>query len=399
MARIKQPKAETTVTKSTKSINPNNLGLEIIKSLRIFEKNGNINIDYTVHTQYIKNDKNRTRYSTGIEATKRNLQQIERNMHQLATEHYLKNNTIKSDIVYFKDIALEAIKEDEHSRTQSTQADYESMFSREIAPIFDNMILEDIKVSHIKSWMKNLLEKRPMSRARYVKHHRVMNFIFKFAFMNEYINKNLMDLVEIKSNLFVESTKDKSKMYYTKDEVNRMIDNATGWFKVMLQVLLHTGMRTGEAISLRFTDFNFSDNTIFLQRSKRNGKLSNRLKTQKSATVRMSNNLKTIIQEYQAISTSQWLFPSSRTQEPFYGSGNLVKTYFKPLLKRLDIEYKTLYATRSTYASLLFAEDVPMVYIQKQLRHKQLSTTMDIYTRNGLINTSNMEDYESKMFA
>jgi integrase len=261
------------------------------------------------------------------------------------------------------------------------------------------MILEDIKVSHIKSWQRNLLESRPMSRARYVKYHRVMNFIFKFAFMNEYINKNTMELVEIKSNLFVESTKDKSKMYYTKDEVNLMIENATGWFKVMLQVLLHTGMRTGEAISLRHSDFNFEDNTIHLQRSKRNGDLVNRLKTQKSATIRMGNDLKNIIQNYQQTATSEWLFPSSRTKEPFYGSGSIVKTYFKPLLKKLGIEYKTIQATRSTYASLLFAEDVPMVYVQKQLRHKQLSTTMDIYTRNGLINTSNMEDYESKIFA
>ena len=398
MARVIK-RNKTKVATPKQSINPDNLSLDIIKSVRIFEKNGNINIDYTVNIQYIKDSKNRVRFSTGIEATKRNQMQIDRNKHQLATEHYLKNNTIKTDIVYFKDIALQAIKEDEHSRTQSTQADYESIYTREIAPTFDDMILEDIRISQIKSWQVCLLEKRPMSRARYVKHHRVLNFIFKYAFMNEYINKNLMELVEIKSNLFVESSRDKSKMYYSKDEVNLMIDNADGWFKVMLQVLLLTGMRTGEAIALKWSDFNFKDNTILLQRSKRNGKLSNRLKTQKSATIRMSETLKTILQEYQSISTSQWLFPSSKTNEPFYGSGNIVKRYFKPLLARLDIEYKTIQATRSTYASLLFAEDVPMVYIQKQLRHKQLSTTMDIYTRNGLINTSNMEDYESKMFA
>jgi integrase len=399
MARVKQNKPTETVVKQSKSINTDNLSLDIVKSVRCFEKNGNINLDYTVHTQYIKDNKSRIRFSTGIKVTKRALQQIERNKHQLAIEHYLKNNTIKSDIVYFKDIALEAICEDEHNRTKSTQAEYISMYKREIASVFDDMIIEDIKVSHIKTWMKNLLEKRPMSRARYVKHHRVMNFIFKFAFMNEYINKNTMDLVEIKSNLFVESTKDKSKMYYTKDEVNLMIENATGWFKVMLQVLLHTGMRTGEAIPLRFSDINYEDNTIFLQRSKRNGELVNRLKTQKSATIRMSNELKNIILNYQKTTTNEWLFPSSRTQKPYYGSGSITKTYFKPLLERLGIEYKTIQATRSTYASLLFAEEVPMVYVQRQLRHKQLSTTMDIYTRNGLINTSNMEDYESRIFA
>jgi len=351
--RVRKNKPAQTVVKQINSINPDNLELDIIKSARIFEKNGNINIDYTVNTQYIKDAKSRIRFSTSKVATTRNKQQIQRNMYQLATEHYLKNNTIKSDVVLFKDIALEAIREDEHSRTKSTQADYESMYKREIAPTFDNMILDDIKVSHIKAWQRNLLEIRPMSRARYVKHHRVMNFIFKFAFMNEYINKNIMDLVEIKSNLFIESTKDKSKMYYSKDEVNLMIENSTGWFKVFLIVLFNTGMRTGEAMALKFTDFNYDDNTIFLQRSKRNGVLSNRLKTQKSATIRMSNNLKKVLQEYQLESDCEWLFLNPKTHEPFWGSGSIVNRHFKPLLDKLDIEYKTMYATRSTYASLL----------------------------------------------
>ncbi|PUE63334.1 tyrosine-type recombinase/integrase [Arcobacter caeni] len=52
----------------------------------------------------------------------------------------------------------------------------------------------------------------------------------------------------------------------------------------------------------------------------------------------------------------------------------------------LSIEYKTLYATRHSFASVMVENNVPLTYVQKQLGHKRLSTTMDYYIKNGLIN-------------
>ena len=352
--KIINKKKEQVVPKVAKTINPDNYGLDVISSIRLFTKNNHINLDCRIKPAYRVDNKERMRFSTGIVSTPRALQRVEREKFSLGIQYYLENNTIKDDVIFFKDLALLSIQEDSHNRTVSTQKEYISIYTREISPVFDDMRINDIKPSHIKVWQKNLLTKLSLSRARYIKYHRVLNFIFKYAFMEEYINKNVMDLVEIKSNLFIESTVDKSKQYDTKDEIKLMLDNAQGWFRVFLTILFSTGMRTGEAISLKFEDFDYENNTIHLCRSRRNGVTSNRLKTQSHATIRMSNMLKGVLQTYQSLSdTNEYLFTNLKTKKLFWGSGSIVKTYFKPLLKKLGIEYKLLYSTRSSYASLL----------------------------------------------
>jgi acyl-CoA thioester hydrolase len=43
-------------------------------------------------------------------------------------------------------------------------------------------------------------------------------------------------------------------------------------------------------------------------------------------------------------------------------------------------------ATRHSFASVMVENNLPLTYVQKQLGHKRLSTTMDFYVKNGLIN-------------
>lgn len=77
--------------------------------------------------------------------------------------------------------------------------------------------------------------------------------------------------------------------------------------------------------------------------------------------------------------------------KPYWEPKTIINTYFKPLLKKLNIEYKTLYATRHSFASIMVENNVPLTYIQKQLGHKRLSTTMDFYVKNGLISKASRD--------
>jgi len=374
--------------------------LDVLKSVRVFENSkGDCSLDYRLKQEYRSNGKDRIRFSTGKPFTKRNIQQIERDKFSLALNHFLENNELNDGNVYFKDIAWEAIQEESDNRMADIQQDYESIYNNSIKDTFDGMLLEDIKVSDLKQWKKKLLTDHPMSLSRYKKYHRVMNMIFKYAYINEFLNKNLMDLVDRKSKLFVTKIKPEHA-YYSSKEVKAILGASEGWFKAYLTTLLYSGMRPGESLALQFSDLDFDNHKITLQRSIRHGKLRNSTKTGTINVIDMPEPVKQELLALQRTSKSQkWVFPNPNSLKPFYQPKAIIDAYFKPLLKELDIEYRTLYATRHSFASNMVELGVPLTYIQKQLTHKKLSTTMDYYIKYSNVNENKRDERVDRLFA
>lgn len=361
---------------------------EIIKTVRVFEKNNKLHLDYRINEKYVIDGTERSRFSLGIEATKKNLQTVEKDIYSLALEHYLKINDIKNpNKIYLKDIAMEALDEDKDNRGNDTHEDYVKIYEKYILTVLGDMLLVDIKARHIKAWKNDLLNENKLSKSRFNKYYRVLNFIIKYAYINELIDKNPMELVDKKSKIFKEKSNQTTMKYYSKQEIKKILDNATGWFKVFITTLFYTGMRTGESIALKWSDIDFVNNTITLQRNLRHGKVRNTTKTGITNVIDMAEPVKQILLSYVDEAPSfEWIFPNPKTLEPYWEAKSIVKSYLKPLLKDLGIEYKTLYATRHSFASVMVENNLPLTYVQKQLGHKRLSTTMDFYVKNGLIN-------------
>lgn len=361
---------------------------QIIKTVRVFEKNDKLHIDYRINEKYVIDEKERSRFSLGIDATKKNLQTIEKDIYSLALNHYLKTNDIKNpNEIYLKDIAMEALDEEKDNRAEDTHEDYVKIYEKYILPVFGDMLLVDIKARHIKAWKNDLLNEKKLSKSRFNKYYRTLNFIIKYVYINELIDKNPMELVDKKSKIFKDKPNQTAMKYYSKQEIQKILDSATGWFKVFITTLLYTGMRTGESIALKWSDIDFLNNTITIQRNSRHGKVKNTTKTGITNVIDMAEPVKQILLSYVNEAPSlEWVFPNPKTLEPYWESKSIIKSYLKPLLKDLGIEYKTLYATRHSFASVMVENNVPLTYVQKQLGHKRLSTTMDFYVKNGLIN-------------
>ncbi len=373
---------------------------EIIKTARVYEKNGSIHLDYRVYPEYRKSGQERIRFSTGEAYSKRSLQRMERDKFSLALNHYLESHELSNGSIYLKDIALDALEEDKGNRQVDVHNDYLTIYHNSIEPVLGDMLLEDIKVSDIKGWKNNLLTHQKMSKSRYTKYHRTLNFIFQYAYLNELIVKNPVTLLDKRSKLFTQSKNDASKKYYTATEAKALMAGARGWFRAFLTTLFHTGMRTGEALALKWSDMNFEKSQITIQRSVRKGKIRETTKTGVDRVIDMPQPLKEALLGYKNTALSvEWLFVNEKTRFPYYESNSITRWYFKPLLKSLDIEYKTLYATRHSFATIVVENNLPMTYIQKQLGHKKLSTTMDYYIKNGLMNEGERDVRVDKLFA
>lgn len=153
--------------------------------------------------------------------------------------------------------------------------------------------------------------------------------------MNELIDKNPLALVDKKSKQFSKSKSDSSQKHYSRDEVQRILEGATEWFKAFLTLSFNTGLRTGEALALQWGDIDFEKNTITIQRTQRHGVL----KETKTNIVNV-NYLPAPVKEAlhihsQAAKSSLWIFPNERTLQPYFESRPIVESYFKPPLRAL----------------------------------------------------------------
>jgi len=373
---------------------------EIIKSQRVFSKNGKLYIDYRINFNYVINDKERIRFSTGVLDSIINKQKLEKEVYSLALKHYLDNNGIKNpNEVYVKDIAMDALNEDKDNRADDTHEDYIRIYEKYISPIFSEKLITNVKAKDIKAWKNSLLNEKQLSKSRFTKYYRTLNFIIKYAYINEYIDKNPMDLVDKRSKIFKQPNSESSMKYYSKDEVKLIIENAKGWFKTYLITLFYTGMRCGESLALKWSDLNFEKNIITIQRSVRHGTVRNTTKTGITNVIDMAEPVKIALSNYydEALS-DEWIFPSPLTLLPYWSPKSIIKSQLKPLLNSLNIEYKTLYATRHSFASIMVENNVPLTYIQKQLGHKKLSTTMDYYIKNGFVNEKGRDERIDKLY-
>ena len=63
----------------------------------------------------------------------------------------------------------------------------------------------------------------------------------------------------------------------------------------------------------------------------------------------------------------------------YFDTRNLTRSYTRHL-KKIGLPYRNFHSLRHTYATRLFENNVPIKTVQSLLGHKDIATTMNIYT-------------------
>ena len=158
------------------------------------------------------------------------------------------------------------------------------------------------------------------------------------------------------------------------DEMERLIECSSAWLRPILLVLRNTGMRIGEALSLKFSDVDLG-NKVLLVRSQ---------KTNNFRLVPINSELEETI----AWLTRFYVNPSSleitirHSQQKVYlfchsdGSRiRSIKTSFNHACTKAGIK-ATPHTIRHTFASHLVMNQVDLVSIKELLGHSSISTAM-----------------------
>ncbi len=267
-----------------------------------------------------------------------------------------------------------------------------------ITPYFESKYIKDISTFHIIQYFTH---ERKNKRGSLEKKYNILMSIFKHAYEWKVIKENPM--------LDVDKPKvPKQKIeFYSKDEIKFLlqeIESLSPRHRLMIKLTLVGGLRRGELLGIAYDQVDFNKNQIHIKRSlqytKAEGLKLKGTKTEDERTVSFPEELMDELHEYyirqlnlrmemgklwkgfKDIEGSEvMLFVCNEDGIPY--QPNAVTRFWGRFMKKQDesklkrIRFQDL---RHSSASLILSEGVNMKVLQKRLGHRNIKTTLNVYS-------------------
>lgn len=254
-----------------------------------------------------------------------------------------------------------------------TAKDRTGRIERHIIPILGDIKIKDLTALKIEHWQFNLFKLRGADQTRRCK--TLLKNILNRAIVHEIIIAN-----PILATATIREPRTDQREVYSMEEIKVIIDGSDGWLKIFILTMVSLGLRSGEAIAVKFSDINWRARTIKIQRAFKQNRES-KTKTGVSRDVDIPQDLYDVLADYQRDRPLQEYIFVTPKGTAYKDSSYVVRRHFKPLLEKLDIEYKSLYSLRHTYATISLQGGQNINYISKQLGHKDTRTTQEFYIK------------------
>jgi len=280
----------------------------------------------------------------------------------------------KSDIPTVEEYAKISFELHSHHRKATTSYDYKSSLRLHITPYFGDKRIDRIKPSDVALWQNTLLDKLSPRRVRAIR--AVFNMFFQDALRDGIIEKNPLTLVKVPK---IEKVEVKP---FTLDEMLKIIKGAEEDIQSFVALGFFTGMRSGEMIGLRWDDIDFNRREISIKRTIKMGKISTP-KTEKSVrTIDIIDQLLPYLEDQNKRTGEHqsYVFLNSELTH-YYDIKRIRNTHWKNLLKNVEIEYRTIYQMRHTFATVMIEHGEDILWVSHMLGHTDTSMTLKMYAK------------------
>lgn len=341
------------------------------------DKNGKI-LKVELWYSYTLNGK-RIRKPLGLEDTKANRKFVEKEIFPDLLVKFrtgeLFNNLEKEKIPTVNEYILISLELHKHKRKACTQKDLVSIHKNHIKDFLGKKTLDKVKPSHIELWQNYILDKG-LSPIRVKKMRSVLFTMFNDAIKDEIIDKN--PLLVVKTPRIPRTVINP----FTLDEINLILSNATGIYKNFYATAFFTGARSGELIGLRWEDIDFENQEIQIQRSIKEGIISTPKTDNSIRVIDMLDSLVPYLKEQYEITGKEnsYVFLNQHN-EHFYDIKRIRTTHWKRDLIKCNLEYRPIYHTRHSFASLMLSNNEDILWVSNMLGHTDSTMTLSKYSR------------------
>ena len=165
---------------------------------------------------------------------------------------------------------------------------------------------------------------------------------------------------------------------FTMTEIQKMMAACNHeWKRYAIELGFRTGMRIGEVLALRWDDVNFEERYLIVNwtitYSKQTGLITKHPKTKTS--IRRIDLDSPTLELLHSIPYNGDIVLAGARGDLRYG----VYMQMAQICDRAGIRRRTFHSLRHTHASILFAQGVPLLEIQRRLGHSDPMTTLKTY--------------------
>jgi len=306
------------------------------------------------------------RKSSGLKDTLSNRKLLKN--HYKSDEFFNKFN-VKTKTKTVLQLCEEVLDEKEKKLQPTTMMTYHSLYSSRIIPYFDKKYPQEITPLFLKEWYSTFTDRSTLNNC--------VTGILKPAFEEAIIQGY------IKTSPFIVSYPTFKSSYemnpFNLQEIQLILNTANGWFRNFLGVAFFTGARTGEILALEWSDIDFTNNTISISKTRTAG-ITKKPKTKNSIrTIDMLSQAEIFLKEQRKITgLSKKIF--SKQGKEFFASISL-RNNWKKLLEECNLEYRSIYQTRHTFASNMISNGEDPFWVAKMLGHKNMNITLERYSK------------------
>ena len=337
-------------------------------------KNTKGEIKESLWIDFYDNSGKRQRKSLKLSNTKANMK-LAKNKIIPALLHKLENNEfIEKSVPTLNEYKIKSFEMNKSHRRDTTINDYEISYRKHIEPILGKKKLDNIKASDLELWQNKVIESVSPRRLRNIR--AVLSGILSDAYRDELIDKNPLTLVRT-----IKADKVDIKPFSV-TEISTILNSSEGQEKNFFALGFFSGMRSGEIIGLKWSDIDFFRLEIKPQRSRRMGK-DGKLKTDSSyREVEILDSLLPYLKnQYQITGAHNSYVFLNGDNMPIYDIKRIRDYSWKKTLKKCELEYRPIYHTRHTFATVMLENGEDILWVSNMLGHTDSTMTLSKYAR------------------
>jgi integrase len=167
---------------------------------------------------------------------------------------------------------------------------------------------------------------------------------------------------------------------FTPDQLQRILAIAEEPWRTMFCILTLDGLRAGEVLGLKWDDIDFDRSLLHIRRTAWYGKIQTAKSEASETVLPIPSSLLTMLKNYQLTwkpNVAGFLFVTRNGRPP--SSNKVVEYHLWTILDALGIPRCGLHAFRHAHTSLLLDSGATPKVVQRQLRHSDARTTLEIY--------------------
>ncbi len=264
---------------------------------------------------------------------------------------------------------------------------YQGSLDHWIYPALGDLKMPDITPANISALLLSM-QSQGKAHATCVKVYTILHSLFKMAYMSDVVTTNPMDKVERPKPRKGE-LKDKDVEAYTTEEVQRIfaaLENEPLKWRVLMRLLIDTGIRRGECCGLQWQDVDFKANTITISGNlcytPQKGIYLDTPKSGKTRTIDVDPDVMVLLRQLrqeqasQAIST--YVFTQHNSPEPMHPQSPA--RYMKKFSERYNVPGLHPHKLRHTFASIAITNGADVASVSEKLGHSDKAVTLRMYT-------------------